>query len=1191
MREKEFRPAVEIPRPQEQRKHTRVKHASSVIVNAEGGTFVGSTVNISRSGMQLVVNMPASHREIRSLTLNLPSSKEPLDIPCRFVRAEKNGAAGQETLLGVEISFQTEAQMLLIEKFIRDQLSESLQNGTGESRLLPRSQCSINNVSTNRADLTVLSIDNISSEGLLLRFQGNLETGDTLFLDFALPGDNRRLELAGEVLYVIKNGELEASTAGIRFLTQSPILQARIKNFIVASASGGAMRRVCEGLSTRDVAHEFRIVDEAQILAAFHRLQNEGLTLNSLFEGNLQIMELRVISVNQEMGTWTAGRPDGSLHRDFPMPGAAYFSFCVEGGSHYFRSELFDWSDGTPILKIPKVLYRSEKRSCHRKPLAEAGEIVSLSLQANLQKNIRGRVLDISRHGFLCEIPHSMEILGQVRSGEPLQYSIQDQLGISYRGEIRHISKTLAANGEIRLRIGVQAGVTRAKYQFRKFSTSSWNHKRLPPRGAGVSFQNPISSELISYRNGNGQQIMALLNRTGDQSKPTTVVIIPPAFGKKKEVSAALAATLIANFRHRNQNLVVLRYDGINRPGESFSEEKTPRRGYEMLRYRIGQGFDDLQTAVNFVYSNPSFRPDRVALISCSMSAIESRRLLAMGERRVHYWISLMGAPAAQTVLINTLGGLDIIGNARIGIPNGINGLLGHLLDMDIMAKDLIEQRYAYLSDARQDLSRIPIPVLWICGTHDRWLSSDEIRDIMSVKSGAEREILEVPTGHNLRTSEDALHTFRLISSWLYSRIHHKRIIAYEPDREQLLRLVSWERERLFQTQSIQPQAYWKSYLIGDDDRSPGYDFYRNLQDFQSFFGTQAELLRPEEGGRIADMGCGTGLMVEQLLERVAAKSPGNSIIVTAVDLVPEALERTLQKWHQVSQRHPELRGHRLECKQMDLSPNKLVPVHNFIENCDLPLAYLSNRIEGLSTEILDGLEACNFSQLRSLLAGQPINKEIAARLKRTLRPEESSVVFDFNRISRFLKKQLRSGDLISNKGDPNSPIPCELYRTLKASELRLERLKFGSCGQDLQLPFPQAYFDKLIASLFLSYLQNPGDLLCEFYRILKPDGLILASSMRPDGDLSTIYTKYIENVQNRDPKKNGNRDRDLNAARTMLNEAAGLLRLEEDGYFQFYTAKELQKLLESAGFQTVEAVSSLGNPSQAVIVLARKPK
>ncbi len=1193
MSDEETRPAVEARMTQEQRKHTRVKHTGSVIVNAEGATFAGSTVNISRSGMQLVVNMPASHREIRSLTLTLPSSIEPLDIPCRIVRAEKTGRAEQQTLLGVEISFDTEAQMLLIEKFIRDQLSESLRNGAGESRLLPRSQCTITGVSTTRADLTVLSIDNISSEGLLLRFQGNLKTGDALSLEFSLPGDNRKLWLDGKVMYVIENMTADSSAAGITFQAQSAIIQARIKNFIVSSATGSAMRSVCEGFSSRGVAHEFRIINQKQIIAAFRRLQEEELALNSLFEGNLQVLELKVASVDPEKGTWTASRADGDLHRDFPMPGAGYFSFCLDGGSHYFRSEFFDWSDGTPILKIPEILYRSEKRSYQRKPLS-APEMVSISLKGELSEDrvIQGRVLDISRHGLLCEIPHSTEILERVHSGKPLQFSLLDKLGLSSSGEIRHYSQTLADNGELCLRIGVEAGVVRDRYHFRRIAPSRWNRMRstrttaLAPSGA------PLFSEVVSYRNKSGQEIMALLNRVGGPDLPSPVVIIPPAFGKKKEVTAALASTLIANFRERKRSLVVLRYDGINRPGESFSEEKEPKRGYEMLRYRVAQGLEDLKTTLDFVYDNPHFKPERVILISCSMSALDCRRLLAMGDRRVHYWVSLLGVPAAQTVLVSTLGGLDIIGNARMGIPNGLNGLLGYLVDMDLMARDLIESRCAYLADARQDLAQISMPVLWIYGTYDRWISPDEVRDIMSIQSGADRDILEVPTAHNLRSSEDALRTFRLITSWIYRRLHGRKIATSEPDRDQLLQLVAWERERLLKPRPIQPSEYWKSYLIGAEKNSLGYDFYRNLEDFRSFLAKQAELVRPEEGGRIADMGCGTGLMVEQLLQRVVEVGRCDaSMTVTAVDLVSEALERTAQKWAQASQRHPQLDAHRLECLQIDLTPNKLVPVRNFMNDPSLALGYLRNRIEGLTTEVLVGLEECGFPGLRALLAGEPVDQRTSASLKQCLRPTEYGVVLDFNRIARFLKNRLRADDLISfNCEHPDSPLEESRYHTLSSSDLRLARLNFGSCGRDLQLPFPDEYFDKLIASLFISYLPNPDYLLYEFFRILKPGGKILASSLKPDSDISALFTDYVGEVQDRDPKKNSDRDRDLNAARNMLNEASALFQLEEDGYFQFYTSEEFQRLVESAGFTVTNVSCSLGDPPQVIILSAQRP-
>jgi pimeloyl-ACP methyl ester carboxylesterase len=62
--------------------------------------------------------------------------------------------------------------------------------------------------------------------------------------------------------------------------------------------------------------------------------------------------------------------------------------------------------------------------------------------------------------------------------------------------------------------------------------------------------------------------------------------------------------------------------------------------------------------------------------------------------------------------------------------------VLGHLLDVDMIARDLIDNKYAYITDARLDMSKISSPVTWIYGKYDRWIPKNEIIDIMSIKSG-----------------------------------------------------------------------------------------------------------------------------------------------------------------------------------------------------------------------------------------------------------------------------------------------------------------------------------------------------------------------------------------------------------------------------------------------------------------------
>src|SRR5208283_3315162 len=238
-----------------------------------------------------------------------------------------------------------------------------------------------------------------------------------------------------------------------------------------------------------------------------------------------------------------------------------------------------------------------------------------------------------------------------------------------------------------------------------------------------------------------------------------------------------------------------------------------------------------------------------------------------------------------------------IISNYRLGIPNGIIGLLGHLIDMDIMAADAVDKRYAFLTDARLDMSRIAIPVLWIYGVYDKWVEMDEVKDLMSVKSRGTREMLEIPTGHNLRTSDDAIQTFKLITSSIHEKLYGKRITARDPWKEEMMRLLTEERERLENRAAPPLTDYWRGYLIGNERNAVGYDFYRNIPEFTSFFRTQAKCLSLEEEEIIADLGCGTGIFLEELLDFIAHGEERPSVQeITAIDLVPDALDRTRAK-------------------------------------------------------------------------------------------------------------------------------------------------------------------------------------------------------------------------------------------------------------------------------------------------------
>ena len=138
------------------------------------------------------------------------------------------------------------------------------------------------------------------------------------------------------------------------------------------------------------------------------------------------------------------------------------------------------------------------------------------------------------------------------------------------------------------------------------------------------------------------------------------------------------------------------------------------------------------------------------------------------------------------------------------------------------------------------------------------------------------------------------------------------------------------------------------------------------------------------------------------------------------------------------------------------------------------------------------------------------------------------------------------------------------------------DRLEESAPGA--RLPFQEATFDVICCSLVLSYLRHPQGLLLELYRVLRPGGVLVVSSMKPNCDLSIIYRDSIAaNVT----------AADVEAARNLLR-AAGKIKLKEEiGYYTFYTQAELAGLAIDSGFNVLESHRSLGD--QAVVIKATK--
>ncbi len=1152
------------------RRNVRISHSGSVVFDAAGKTLEARAIDLSTSGMRVIVNVPVSHDEVQSVTFSLPNRTERLSIPVRLVRVSSAHPSQHE--LGLEFEYQGDAQLTLIDAYVRAVFSQDSTSDYRDVRKIPRLACHIDDVTSDRDDVAVRSIDNLSLDGLLATVEGTVPVHATMGLTFRLPGDERAISVGASVVYAIEDRGTGFTTAGLKITRINEIDGTRVRNFVVAAGAGEAFKMVHDRLARR--RNPEHVVVGSAAATILHHASNVGVELSILVEGSHRVETALLAPAGIHAQRLTVQRSEAGTS---VVPGdTVYASFTYAGSSFFFSAPSFSASEDSLVIVAPGRIYRSEKRGDDRVNPQDVEELV-LELDDLPGQTFVGRLLDVSRRGLRCEIPLTDELAAALADGRGLRYRFDRS--DSTRGEIRHVTVEERADGPT-AHIGIEVGIQRREPATRTVTESEW--EAMKKAGTTGKIGAGGLSRPVTYHDGEGRAIKALVNTTSKKPGATAlVVIIPPAFGKKKESLAPLAAMLTANFSASGLDIVTIRYDGIDRPGESYKTVRPAARGCDMLRFCVSQSRSDLQATIEYAYSTHEFTPSGVVLVTFSMSALEGRKVAIdpVNAGRIVYWINVMGVPAAQPALVNTMGGIDAVGNYKMGVTTGICGLLGHLVDMDRIATDVVVNGFATVADAHADFAEIATPILWVYGEHDKWVTPDDVHDVMSIASSAPREVIRVPAGHNLRTSDDAVATFGLITARILETVCKLSVGPIRPDRDELLSIVTRERERLEAIESLDTDAYWERYLIGDGDAEAGYDVYRNITAFREFLDREVELADVRSGDKVVDIGCGTGLFLERLAIALLRSAPREPVAITAVDLVPNALEKARAKVDAVL-RAADTVPCSFEFRRIDVEPGRFIPFARIAQNPALGPEYLRGRVEGLTNETLDSLLAKAPELLASALRGEILSpavlKEACAVLPRPI----LAALVELNRAARAAADRLAADDFRSGVFPESGTDGA----TIVASDLVFDTLRFDHGPVHAQELLPAASFDVVIASLFISYLFNPEYAVEQFARILKPGGRLVLSSMRPDSDISTIFTEYVETLGQTETGAAR-----LNDARGMLNEAAGLFELEEDGYFRFFTGKELAELVRNAGLELVTLETAMGTPPQTVIVTAAK--
>ena len=738
----------------------------------------------------------------------------------------------------------------------------------------------------------------------------------------------------------------------------------------------------------------------------------------------------------------------------------------------------------------------------------------------------------VVKHITACESPEGAP---KLRIG--LEFEQENAARVAQETLVSETQRTLSLAAKWRRDL-----TTKASYLFQK------TLQRVRP---GSQDTLPL---LVHFHNTRKQRLTGLLNLStkDDKKQRMPLVIVAPGFGARKETMSALALTLAENFRANNKDIAVLRYDGSNGIGESYKDPGCETDGRENLHYTISGGVSDILGAMKWAKSNALVEPTDIIIISVSFSAIAVRHALTLPEMAsVRHWISFMGAPEMQNAIMNVAGNVDAYGLFLEGNSPGVVSLLGCMVDADHFCIDIQKLKAATLEDARREMAQVRANLTWFIGKNDAFMDAARVRDIMAVRAPGKRNIVEVNAGHVPQSSDEALAEFAIMTRHLWRELYGHDVDARAPSLAKIALAHQWEWDRVRKSRLDSQEDYWKGYLLGGTT-GLGYDVWSLTPEYDGLLNDTLGMTKLQNK-RVLDLGSGTGNLSMKIFKQEPAA-------LTCVDLVPEALERLRAK---LAPQAPVT----LVAASADGSP--WVAARRWMQGDLHSFEALVASLPPTLARGFDDIKGRYNASLHTYLRGSQIDLATVAK--------EAG-------LSSAAARDLQNLRLI-----------CGLsVQKIDEAEARKHltegwpELLDGPRG----LPFDDGAFDVVTSSLVLSYMERVADTLYEVRRVLEPGGVFVCSTLVPDADSSKFFMnaiKHYESVPDREIPQGMERAVILQALREFLDRGAGLLRLEEEGVFHFWSPEDFERLLVNAGFTDITLKSSFGDPSQAVIACARK--
>jgi SAM-dependent methyltransferase len=575
-----------------------------------------------------------------------------------------------------------------------------------------------------------------------------------------------------------------------------------------------------------------------------------------------------------------------------------FLNFEQGGRPYFFATEPIGAITGDRLeVRMPRSIYCAERRDRVRKtPSAEAGDPSRVEIQSEGHAWVEARVADVSVGGLGVRVPERAALAGEDAESLAIRFVDGDRAGEWARARVRNRAHDERHSGWVR--IGLAEGVARAprpiEVEERSEILGALPGARKPRHTAEEVVQKFASPEIevVRFLEQGGREVVGLIDSAGPRAG-STAVILQNGWGQTKEALLPLARTLVTTFAAHDEAITVLRFDGVHKRGEGEKDPACMIPGRECHRFVFSQGVSDLRACVDYLHADPAHRPAHIVLVSFSAGAIEARKMVALDAgRTIDGWISVVGAPDLQSMTRSISGGVDFVAGHDRGMRFGLQELLGVEVDIDLLGRDAAALGVLHIEDARRDLAKIDLPVLWLHGAYDAWIDLGRVRDVLSHGRLDERRLQVLPIAHRLENSRQASETFQLIAHEVGRMALDRSLapVAFEPRDLRARRRVERARRPRPGTDL---RAFWRDYLLGRDG-SVGIELMTACSDYRALMSDQIESLGLRGGERIADLGCGTGSLIMELA-RLERRPP--DLHVVGFDYVEGALRRARQRF------------------------------------------------------------------------------------------------------------------------------------------------------------------------------------------------------------------------------------------------------------------------------------------------------